>query len=70
MPDLMDLVQQRQQETLAAQVNAARIKGGCQRQFVKSVTKLSRCTPCSLCRCDPLRVMPDHPRTTNQAFQG
>ncbi|AWC72583.1 TraR/DksA C4-type zinc finger protein [Serratia marcescens] len=28
MPDLMDLVQQRQQETLAAQVNAARIKGG------------------------------------------
>ncbi|CAI0937333.1 DnaK suppressor protein [Serratia quinivorans] len=28
MPDLMDLVQQRQQETLTAQINAARIKGG------------------------------------------
>lgn len=28
MPDLMDLVQQCQQETLTAQINAARIKGG------------------------------------------
>lgn len=28
MPDLMDLVQQRQQETLASQINAARHRGG------------------------------------------
>lgn len=28
MPDLMDLVQQRQQETLAGQINEARPRGG------------------------------------------
>lgn len=28
MPDLMDLVQQRQQETLAMQINAVRLRGG------------------------------------------
>ncbi|HHQ4308272.1 TPA: TraR/DksA C4-type zinc finger protein [Serratia fonticola] len=28
MPDLMDLVQQRQQETLMSQINAARHRGG------------------------------------------
>lgn len=69
MPDLMDL-QQRQQETLAAQVNAARIKGGVSASICEECDRYPRCTPCSLCRCDPLRVMPDHPRTTNQAFQG
>ena len=41
MPDLMDLVQQRQQETLAAQVNAARIKGGVSASICEECDQLS-----------------------------
>lgn len=41
MPDLMDLVQQRQQRLSPHKLMLRASRAGCQRQFVKSVTKLS-----------------------------
>lgn len=58
MPDLMDLVQQRQMETLAGQIDAARIRGGVSASVCEDCDQpipaarraafvgVTRCVPC------------------------